>query len=53
MGDFSEKTIWIMRFLCNASVLVGILVYPRNDIAYSLVFIWAFSGIAIKHQGSG
>ncbi len=44
--------IWAAIMLA-AGTLVGALVsIKRGDVAYALVLVWAFSGIAIKHSDS-
>jgi len=41
--------VWAVIMLAVASLL-GVLMYgTRRDAAYLLVFVWAFSGIAVKH----
>jgi benzodiazapine receptor len=42
--------IWTILMLLAAVVISGIMSFTRGDIAYSLVLIWAFIGIAVKHQ---
>jgi hypothetical protein len=37
----------IMLFI--AVILAGVVTWTRGDIAYLLVLVWAFVGIAIKH----
>lgn len=41
---------WTVIMLTIATVVGGLMSFTRGDIAYSLVLIWAFSGIAIKHS---
>jgi hypothetical protein len=38
--------------LAVATVVGASISYTRSDIAYSAVMIWAFAGIAIKHQAT-
>jgi hypothetical protein len=42
--------VWTILMLLAAVVISGIMSFTRGDIAYSLVLIWAFIGIAVKHQ---
>ena len=44
--------VWAVIMLLAAVVISGIMSFTRADIAYSLVLIWAFVGIAVKHQGT-
>ena len=44
--------VWAVIMLLAAVVISGIMSFTRTDIAYSLVLIWAFVGIAVKHQGT-
>ncbi|MGD2079491.1 MAG: tryptophan-rich sensory protein [Chloroflexota bacterium] len=41
---------WTVIMLTIGTVVGGLMSFTRGDIAYSLVLIWAFSGIAIKHS---
>ncbi len=43
--------IWTVILLGVGVVLAGILSWTRRDIAYALVLVWAFVGIAVKWQG--
>lgn len=40
---------WTVIMLAIATVVGGLVSFTRGDIAYALVLIWAFSGIAVKH----
>ena len=42
--------VWTLLMLIAATVISGIMSFTRTDIAYTLVLIWAFLGIAVKHQ---
>jgi hypothetical protein len=44
--------IWTMIMLLTGVVLVFAMVLTRGDLAYGLVLIWAFAGIAVKHSGT-
>jgi hypothetical protein len=47
-----SKSIWTIAILLVGSI-IGILTSVRNrDIAYILVFAWAYFGIIIKHTSS-
>jgi hypothetical protein len=39
---------WTIIVLCIATLLTLIILYKREDIAYSLVIVWALLGIVIK-----
>lgn len=43
--------IWTVILLVVGVVLAGILSWTRRDIAYALVLVWAFIGIAVKWLG--
>lgn len=43
--------IWTAIMLGIATVIGLIMTQVRRDIAYGLVFVWAFAGIAVKHSG--
>ena len=40
---------WAVIMLVTATVVASAVALTRGDIAYSLVLIWALSGIAVKH----
>ena len=42
--------VWTVLMLLAAVVISGMMSFTRGDIAYSLVLVWAFVGIAVKHQ---
>ena len=42
--------VWTVLMLLAAGVISGMMSFTRGDIAYSLVLVWAFVGIAVKHQ---
>jgi hypothetical protein len=44
--------IWAVIMLIVATVVAGAVSLTRGDIAYMLVIIWAFIGIALKHAGT-
>jgi hypothetical protein len=43
---------WFVLVLAAALVIAGVMAYTRRDVAYLLVLIWAFVGIATKHAGT-
>jgi benzodiazapine receptor len=43
--------IWTIIILAIATLLAAIVSLSRRDTAYLLVLVWAFVGIAIKHNG--
>lgn len=43
--------VWTAIMLGVATIIGLIMTQVRRDIAYGLVFVWAFAGIAIKHSG--
>lgn len=43
--------LWAVIMLGVASVLGALMAFTRRDVAYLLVFVWAFAGIALKHAG--
>jgi len=44
--------IWTVIMLGAATLIGSLVSLTRGDIAYMLVLIWAFAGIAIKHTGT-
>ena len=40
-----------MIILCVGATLASIVAWRERDIAYVLVFVWAFAGIAAKQAG--
>ena len=42
--------IWMFIILIVAVVVAGLMAYNRQDIAYLLVFIWAFAGIGVEQS---
>jgi hypothetical protein len=41
---------WAVIMLAVATLVAGMVSYTRRDVAYSLVLVWAFVGIALKHS---
>lgn len=44
--------VWAVIMLIVATVVASLVSLTRGDIAYLLVIMWAFAGIAIKHAGT-
>lgn len=44
--------IWTLIMLFAASVIASAVSLTRGDVAYMLVIVWAFAGIAVKHQAT-
>ena len=42
--------MWTVIMLAIATVVGGVMSMTRGDVAYAAVLIWAFIGIALKHQ---
>ncbi len=42
--------MWTVIMLAIATVVGGVMSITRGDVAYAAVLIWAFIGIALKHQ---
>jgi len=40
---------WFVLVLAAALVIDGLMAYSRRDVAFLLVLVWAFIGIAVKH----
>ena len=47
-----RPAVWAAVMLFVGAVLAWIMALQRGDIAYLGVFIWAFIGIALKHQST-
>jgi len=44
--------IWTVIMLAAATGITAAVTFTRGDIAYGLVIVWAFAGIAVKHTGT-
>lgn len=44
--------MWTVIMLAIATAVGGLMSFTRGDIAYALVLVWAFAGIAIKHSAN-
>lgn len=42
---------WFLIVLAAALAIAGLMARSRGDVAYLLVLVWAFVGIAVKHAG--
>lgn len=42
---------WFLIVLAAALAIAGLMARSRGDVAYLLVLVWAFAGIAVKHAG--
>ncbi len=47
-----NETIWTIIILSVATIIAIIIILQRNDVAYTLVPIWAFIGIFFKQIGN-
>jgi hypothetical protein len=43
--------VWAVIMLAVATLVTALVLTTRRDVAYALVIIWAFAGIAIKFSG--
>lgn len=48
-GPLSPE-LWTIILLLTGVLLAGLMAFTRRDLAYGLVLVWAFVGIAIKHS---
>jgi hypothetical protein len=46
-----QPQVWALIMLIAGSMITSIVILTRGDVAYALVILWAFIGIAIKHTG--
>ncbi len=44
--------VWTVIMLIAATAITAAVGFTRGDIAYMLVIVWAFIGIAVKHAGT-
>lgn len=44
--------VWALIMLIAATVIASAVSLTRGDVAYMLVIVWAFAGIAVKHQAT-
>lgn len=43
---------WAVIMLAAATIIASLVALRRGDVAYMLVIVWAFVGIAVKHAGT-
>ena len=43
---------WTVIILAVAVIISGLMAFTRRSIAYGLVLMWAFAGIAFKHPAT-
>jgi lysylphosphatidylglycerol synthetase-like protein (DUF2156 family) len=44
--------LWAIIMLLTASAITVLITFSRRDVAYALVIVWAFFGIAVKQAGT-
>jgi hypothetical protein len=44
-----SETVWAIIILAVGAVIGAVTILRQRDIAYGLVFIWAYAGILLKH----
>jgi benzodiazapine receptor len=44
--------VWAIIMLVAGVIIGSVVTLTRRDIAYMLVLVWAFAGIAVKHSGT-
>ena len=44
--------LWAIIMLLTASAITVLISFSRRDVAYALVIVWAFFGIAVKQAGT-
>jgi len=47
-GDPLAPQTWAIIMLAVATLITGLMLLLRGDVAYALVIIWAFAGIAVR-----
>ena len=47
-----SEAVWAVVMLVVAAAVTTVVVLSRHDVAYALVILWAFIGIAVKHWGT-
>jgi len=49
-GGFGiSSTTWTVAMLVVAALVAAVVIYQRQDVAFTLVFVWAFVAIAMRH----
>jgi hypothetical protein len=51
-GGGISPVVWTVALMIIGGILAGVALLVRRDVAYSLVFVWAFTGISAKHAGN-
>jgi hypothetical protein len=51
-GGIISPEVWTVIMLAVATVVAWLMAITRRDVAYLLVLVWAFVGIATKHTGT-
>jgi len=44
--------VWAIVMLAVGALLTAVVIFTRQDVAYTLVIAWAFIGIAVRHSGT-
>jgi hypothetical protein len=47
-----SEVAWTVVMLVIGAGLTTVVSLSRRDVAYALVIVWAFVGIAVKHTGT-
>jgi len=47
------ETVWTAAVLAAATIIGALNTIKSRDAAYGLVFVWAFTGILLKHTSPG
>jgi hypothetical protein len=50
-GGIAPET-WTVIMLVIATLITALVLLTRRDVAYALVIVWAFAGIAVKFSGA-
>ena len=48
-GDFSSVT-WTVVMVLVTAVIAALVVFTRQDVPFTLVFVWAYVAIAVRHS---
>ncbi len=48
-----DPEFWAVIMLAAGTIVGAVVSLTRGDVAYALVLIWAFTGIAVKHSDTG
>jgi hypothetical protein len=44
-----SSVTWTVAMIAVAALVAAVVIYTRQDVAFTLVFVWAFVAIAIRH----